>query len=101
MWEAIRAALERDAANRAAYRRRQSHLDGLSRLTGPERQVLDLLLTGLSNRHIAEMLGVTRRAAESRRARLMRKLGLNSLADLVRFGIDVGLYASRDYRAEG
>jgi FixJ family two-component response regulator len=94
LWESIRTAIERDAADRAVHEHRRSQLERLSRLTGPERQVLDLLLSGNSNRHIAEVLGVTRRAAESRRARLMRKLGANSLPDLVRFGIDAGLFGA-------
>jgi len=100
LWESILAALECDTANRTAYQGRQSQLNALSRLTAPERQVLGLLLTGHTNRAIAASLSVSRRAAESRRARLMRKLGLNSLPDLVRFGIDVGLFPSEDGRPE-
>ncbi len=92
LWESIRNAIERDGANRAIHLRHQAQLGYLSRLTAPERHVLDLLLAGKSNRHIAEQLGVTRRAAESRRARLMRKLCVASLPELVRFCIDVGLY---------
>lgn len=100
LWESIRTAIETDGANRAVYQRKQTQFDRLTRLTGPERQVLDLLLAGKSNRDVAEVLGVTRRAAESRRSRLMRKLGVTSLPDLVRFGIDAGLYPSIDEPSE-
>ena len=64
----------------------------LAQLSEPERKVLDLLLSGKTNRCIAESLELNRRAVESRRARLMRKLGVSTLPDLVRFGIEAGLY---------
>ncbi len=52
-----------------------------------ERQVLDLLLAGKSNKAIAQELGLSPRTVETHRARLMTRLGVASLAEAVRFAI--------------
>lgn len=56
-------------------------------LTDRERDVVRLLVQGSSNKEIASALGISVRTAETHRATLMRKLGLNSLAALVRYAI--------------
>jgi two-component system response regulator FixJ len=53
-------------------------------LTPGERDVLDRLRSGMSNKEIAGELGLTRRGIEARRANIMRKLEADSLADLLR-----------------
>ena len=55
-----------------------------SSLTVKDREVLDLLLTGLPNKSIAQRLSVTERAIEMRRAGLMKKLQARSHAELIR-----------------
>jgi FixJ family two-component response regulator len=57
------------------------------RLTGKEREVLDLIKDGLPNKEIAARLEITPRAVELRRSSLMRKLGARSLAELLRLTI--------------
>lgn len=52
-------------------------------ITAKEREVLDRLLKGLSNKSIAECLLITERAVEMRRATLMRKLQVDSHAALI------------------
>jgi two-component system, LuxR family, response regulator FixJ len=99
LWESIQSAFALDRDKRLTYERQASLRAMLAQLTQPERQVLDLLLLGKSNQLIAEALGANRRAIESRRARLMRKLGASNLPDLVRFGIEAGLYRSVDLNA--
>jgi two-component system, NarL family, response regulator NreC len=54
-------------------------------LTRREEQVLDLLIQGLTNRDIGLALGISTRTVEVHRTNLMRKLGLNSRAELERF----------------
>ena len=67
--------------------------DGLKRagpeqkLTPRERQVVRLLAQSSSNKEIAAALGISVRTAETHRATLMRKLGINSLAGIVRYAI--------------
>src|SRR5215203_6492295 len=57
------------------------------RLTSREREVVQLLAEGRSNKEIAKSLDLSIKTVESHRAALMRKLDLHSLADLVRFAI--------------
>jgi DNA-binding NarL/FixJ family response regulator len=57
------------------------------RLTAREREILQLLAEGKSNRKVAEILKISIRTAETHRAALMRKLGMDSIAMLVRYAI--------------
>src|SRR4051812_12477127 len=57
------------------------------RLSARESEILRLLVEGKSNRKVAESLGISIRTAETHRAALMRKLGLDSIAGLVRYAI--------------
>ncbi len=56
----------------------------LSRLTNREREVLEHLILGKINKHIAVDLGISRRTVEIHRARVQMKMEANSLADLIR-----------------
>jgi two-component system response regulator NreC len=57
------------------------------RLTARECEILQLLVEGNSNRKVAASLGISIRTAETHRAALMRKLGMDSIAGLVRYAI--------------
>lgn len=54
------------------------------RLSERERQVMDLMIKGLHNRHIAKELGISPRTVEVHKARVMEKLGVKNLVDFVR-----------------
>lgn len=60
----------------------------LSTLTGREREVLDLLAEGSSNKGIARELGISPRTVEIHRANMMQKLGASHAADAVRCRIE-------------
>lgn len=62
------------------------HMDD-GELTPREREVIQLLAEGKSNKEVASALGVSVRTAEAHRAHLMHKLKLGSLSDLVRYAI--------------
>jgi DNA-binding NarL/FixJ family response regulator len=73
-------------------------LDGYLRGLGPEasgpvtlsareREIVQLLAEGKSNKQVAQALGISVKTAETHRANIMRKSGLGSLAELVRFAI--------------
>ena len=62
-------------------------------LTRREREVLQLLAEGHNNREVAERLGITVKTAETHRARLMRKVCVGSLAELVRYAVREGIVA--------
>jgi DNA-binding NarL/FixJ family response regulator len=67
--------------------------DPLHSLTQRERMVLQLAAEGLSNTEVAEKLFISPRTAETHRTNLLRKLGLQTQTDLVRFAIRKGLIA--------
>ena len=56
-------------------------------LTAREREVLQLLAEGQANKEIATALGITTKTAETHRARIMAKLQLHSMSELVRYAI--------------
>ena len=68
---------------------RAAHLGGSAdvRLTRREREVLQLVAEGKSNKEIGIALQITTKTAETHRARMMAKLSLHSVADLVRYAI--------------
>ena len=59
-------------------------LSPLSPLSPREREVMALLVKGLHNRRIAEELGISPRTVEVHKARVLDKLGVNTVVDLVR-----------------
>jgi len=79
----IQQALAKDRASRQRLRDIKGAREKLARLTDGERDVLERLRNGKSNKEIAIELGLTRRGIEARRANLMRKLEAESLADLL------------------
>ncbi len=57
------------------------------RLTEREREIVQLLAEGGSNKGVADALGISVRTAETHRAHILRKLSLDSVAGLVRYAI--------------
>jgi two-component system, NarL family, response regulator NreC len=57
------------------------------RLTLREREIVQLIAEGKSNKEVAEALGISIRTAETHRASILRKLNLDSVASLVRYAI--------------
>lgn len=58
-----------------------------SRLTLREREVVQLLAEGRSNKEVASALGISVKTAETHRANVMQKLSFHSLPDLVRYAV--------------
>jgi DNA-binding NarL/FixJ family response regulator len=56
-------------------------------LTSREREVLQLLAEGQANKEVANALGITTKTAETHRARIMSKLEVHSMSELVRYAI--------------
>lgn len=55
--------------------------------TSREREIIQLLAEGKSNKEVAAVLGISVKTAETHRAAVMRKLGLHSVSELVRYAI--------------
>jgi two-component system, LuxR family, response regulator FixJ len=86
----VRAALEAndEAVDAQAWRHRvRQRLDSL---TARERQVLDLVVEGASNKMIAGRLGISPRTVEIYRASVMSKMRADSLSGLVRMTLAAG-----------
>jgi two-component system, NarL family, response regulator NreC len=60
---------------------------GGKRLSAREREIVQLIAEGKTNNEVADALAIGVRTAENHRASIMRKLGANSVADLVRYAI--------------
>jgi two-component system response regulator FixJ len=91
LYEAVQRALIQDARARSDYYRKEAIERRFAQLTPPERSVLHQVLQGEANKSIAANLGVSRRTVEDRRARIMQKLEVESLADLVRVSMEAGV----------
>jgi len=67
---------------------RRSDADGAGAAVTPrERQIIQLLAEGGSNKDVAATLGVSVKTVDAHRANIMRKLRLRSTSDLVRYAI--------------
>jgi FixJ family two-component response regulator len=87
LFNAIQEALALDRERRRV-RSRQANLNTLTAtLTRRERETLDLIAKGRSCKAMASELGLSVRAIELRRNGLMRKLGIRSSLDLMRFAV--------------
>ena len=69
----------------------------LDRLTSREREVLQGLLDGHSNKEIARGLGLSPRTVEMHRASMKTQLGVKSLAEAVQFAVEAALTPLRQY----
>lgn len=79
----VRECIRRDAESRAGHELRRRHAERLAQLTQREREVLDLVVAGRINREIAEALDISVKTVEAHRSRLMEKLEVSSVAELV------------------
>ena len=80
-------AIREDTVRHAAQRVEDVARSRLDRLTPRERDVLDLLVQGLSQRDTAGRLGISPRTVEVYKARMMEKLQCRSVAEVVRLAI--------------
>ncbi len=81
--EAVAAALARDGERRRSRGQLRAVQSRVQQLTPRERQVFDLLVTGMLNKEVGALLGTTERTIKAHRAQIMRKLGVRSVAELV------------------
>ncbi len=70
---------------------RRGGMRGRDKLTPRETEVLTLVAEGLSNRKVADQLGISPRTVEAHRRVITQKLGVKRLASLVRYAIRRGL----------
>ena len=85
--ESASAALSEDQRQHDLQKEREAVAEKLKRLTPREHDVYQLVITGMLNKQIADKLGITEATTKVHRARVMRKLEVDSLAELVKLGI--------------
>lgn len=81
--ERVRQALDLDAKNRSLRKQQGDTASRIDALSGREREILDLVIEGQSNKIIGRALGISYKTVEAHRARLMRKMGVASFAELM------------------
>jgi len=89
--DAVQLAIERDRARRQREAEMATLGERFESLTPREREVLPLVVSGLRNKQIAAEIGTSETTAKVHRSQLMRKMGAESLADLVRMAEKMGI----------
>jgi two-component system, LuxR family, response regulator FixJ len=88
---AVQNALGIDAKGRAARAVLRELQDRYEKLTPREREVLAHVVSGKLNKQIASDLGAAERTIKAHRASIMEKLGVQSVAELVRLAQELGI----------
>jgi FixJ family two-component response regulator len=86
----VHTALQRDQDNRAATTQRQDVRDRVTQLTAREREVFDQLVDGKSTKQIAAAFALSPRTVEIHRSRVLEKMGVRSVAELVKVALAGG-----------
>ena len=91
----VQRALAADHANRQSLAQRDVLRQRYGSLTPREQEVLVLVTKGKANKVMAGDLDISQRTVEIHRARVMEKMGAQSLAQLVRMAMDLDLPEAR------
>jgi len=95
--DAIQIALERDRSRRQREVEINRLRERFASLTPREREVFPLVVSGLPNKQVASEIGATEATVKVHRSQLMRKMGADSLPELVRMAqkIDIPIGVKR------
>jgi len=93
---AVSNAVETDRRAKQEREQLKALMERLKTLTPRESEVFRLVVTGMLNKQIAFELGTVEKTVKVHRARIMAKMGANSLADLVRFADKLGVQSFRE-----
>ena len=85
----IERALELDSQIAARQQRDNAIASRLDQLTQREREVMQLVVAGKLNKQIADEFDISMKTVEARRARVMEKMGVRTLAELVKIVMSV------------
>jgi FixJ family two-component response regulator len=95
LFSALSSAAERDALSRQKRNESSSIGERLATLTQREREVLEHVIAGRLNKQIAASLGTVEKTVKVHRGRMMAKLGVRCVADLVRLADKAGVRPAR------
>jgi len=93
--DAVKRALVRDAQAREQRARLRELRARFDALTPREREVLAHVISGQLNKQIGYDLGTSERTIKAHRSSIMAKLGLQSVAELVRLAEELGIAPAR------
>jgi len=91
LFSAVLRAAKVDALSRQKRDESKSIGDRLATLTHREREVLEYVIAGRLNKQIAASIGTVEKTVKVHRGRMMAKLGVRSVADLVRLADKAGI----------
>ena len=91
MLDAVARAIERDRQRRDSEKSLAELRGRFESLTPREREIMTLVTAGLMNKQVATEVGLSEITVKIHRGHLMRKMGVRSLADLVRAAEALGL----------
>ena len=94
MLDAVSAAIERDRLRRQESAARDSLDSRYATLTPREREVMAHVVAGLMNKQVAGVLNLSEITVKIHRGNVMRKMGVRSLADLVRHAEALGVHVT-------
>lgn len=100
LFSAVMHAAEVDAVSRQKRSESKSLGERLATLTQRERQVLEHVIAGRLNKQIAGSLGIVEKTIKVHRGRMMAKLGVHSVAELVRLADQAGISPAPDIPAK-
>jgi FixJ family two-component response regulator len=95
MLDAVTAALERDAQRCTEAAAKENLRARYDSLTAREREVMGHVTAGLMNKQVAGLIGLSEITVKIHRGTMMRKMGVKSLADLVRKAEALGISQTR------
>ncbi len=99
--DAVRRAVEKDARRRIDAAEINDIRERLNSLTPRERQVLTYVVAGLLNKQIAAELGTVEKTVKVHRARVMQKMNVRSVAELVRLTERAGIEPADHHPSAG
>ncbi len=89
--DAVSRAITRDAEERGRRMRMRELRARLERLSPREREVFAHLISGQLNKQVGFDLGISEQTTKIHRHRVLEKMQANSIAELVRMGVELGI----------
>ncbi len=91
LFDSISVALKKDSITRTVLSERRKIQQRLDQLTLREYEILTYVITGVLNKQIAGILNISEKTVKAHRGKVMTKMGVSSVAELVRIAEKLGI----------